>query len=84
MNVAVAHDTRPSCLPLLDAFRSGTEALKGNLVNYDLLSTPQLHYIVRCLNTNEKYGQPTENGYYAKLSQAFHNIWSLVIIFNSF
>lgn len=77
-NIAVAYDTRPSCLALLDAFKCGTEALKGKLVNYGLLSTPQLHYIVRCLNTNEKYGQPNENGYYSKLSKAFHNIWSLI------
>lgn len=77
-NVAVAHDTRPSCAHLLKAFQSGVESLKGNLTNYGLLSTPQLHYIVRCLNTHHKYGEPSEDGYYAKLSRAFQSIWSLV------
>lgn len=78
-NIAVAHDTRPSCANLLKAFQSGVESLKGNLVNYNLLSTPQLHYIVRCLNTNHKYGEPSEEGYYIKLAKAFNSIYSLVI-----
>lgn len=33
-----------------------------------------LHYLVRCLNTAntpDAYGEPTEEGYYKKLSQAF-------------
>ena len=77
-NVAVAHDTRPSCAHLLAAFKSGADALKSNLVNYGLLTTPQLHYIVRCLNTSGKYGNPSEAGYYTKISQAFYNVWSLV------
>ena len=80
INVAIAYDTRPSCAKLLDAFKSGIDAFKGNLVNYGLLTTPQLHYIVKCLNTNGKYGIPTEDGYYNKLSKAFLNIWSLVRI----
>lgn len=77
-NVFVAHDTRPSCALLLDAFKCGVESLNGCLVNYGLLTTPQLHYMVRCYNTNSKYGQPTEKGYYEKLSKAFNNIWSLI------
>lgn len=77
-NVAVAHDTRASCALLLDAFQCGVADLNGNLKNYGLLSTPQLHYMVRCLNTNSAYGQPDETGYYKKLSLAFNNIWSLI------
>jgi phosphoacetylglucosamine mutase len=77
-NVTVAHDTRESCPLLLDAFKTGVEKLNGVLVNYGLLTTPQLHYMVRCLNTNGAYGEPNEDGYFNKLTQAFFNIWSLI------
>ena len=77
-NVTVAHDTRDSCPVLLDAFKTGVEKLNGVLVNYGLLTTPQLHYMVRCLNTNGAYGEPNEDGYFNKLTQAFFNIWSLI------
>jgi len=45
--------------------------------DYGILTTPQLHYIVRCLNTANTqyaYGEPTEQGYYEKLSTAFKAI----------
>ncbi len=41
---------------------------------YKNLTTPQLHYLTRCLNakgTPHKYGIPTERGYYEKLAAAF-------------
>ena len=68
---------RPSCGVLLEAFKHGVEALNGNLVNYGLLSTPQLHYIVRCVNTSGAYGEASEEGYYKKLSHALLEIWKL-------
>jgi len=77
-NVLVAHDTRASCPRLLDAFITGVEELNGNLINYGLLSTPQLHYMIRCRNTNSLYGEPTEAGYYQKLTKAFNSIWSQI------
>lgn len=77
-NVFVAHDTRPSCARLLDAFTWGVQDLNGCLKNYGVLTTPQLHYMVRCYNTNSQYGQADENGYYNKLAKAFNNIWSLI------
>jgi len=77
-NVIVAHDTRASCALLLDAFTCGVQDLNGKLINYGLLTTPQLHYMVRCINTSGAYGQPDEKGYYKKLSGAFNNIWSLI------
>ena len=42
--------------------------------DYGFLTTPQLHYMVRCLNTEgtkDAYGEPTEKGYYEKFSAAF-------------
>jgi len=39
-----------------------------------LLTTPQLHYLVRCMNSRGAYGQPTEVGYYSKLAAAFQQL----------
>ncbi|KNZ50906.1 uncharacterized protein VP01_4183g2 [Puccinia sorghi] len=67
------HDTRPSCARLINAFKDGVKALdpSAQLVESGLKTTPQLHYLVKCLNDGGMYGTPTEEGYYKKLSQAF-------------
>lgn len=39
--------------------------------DYGFLTTPQLHYMVRCINSKGAYGEPTEDGYNDKLSRAF-------------
>ena len=39
-----------------------------------ILTTPQLHYIVRCINTDGAFGRPTEDGYYLKLITAFNKL----------
>ena len=54
-----------------------------NLSASGLLTTPQLHYIVRCQNTAGQYGEPTEEGYFKKLSQAFSNLWKMVRVYKS-
>lgn len=49
-------------------------AADAEYTDYKLLTTPQLHYLVRCINTRGtqyEYGQATEEGYYKKLSAAF-------------
>jgi phosphoacetylglucosamine mutase len=38
------------------------------------MTTPQLHYITRCINTEgtpQSYGEVSEQGYYEKLAAAF-------------
>ena len=35
-----------------------------------VLTTPQLHFVVRCIN-DPKYGTASEEGYYKKISSAF-------------
>ncbi len=40
----------------------------------ELLTTPQLHYIVRCYNDNGLYGQCTEAGYFEKLCTSFQKL----------
>ena len=38
------------------------------------MTTPQLHYAVRCYNDGGLYGDYTENGYYTKLCTAFRKL----------
>ena len=46
-----------------------------------LLTTPQLHYMVRCKNSAEAYGKFSEVGYYEKLSAAFIKLQKSVSVF---
>ncbi|KAL5117555.1 Phosphoacetylglucosamine Mutase [Pleosporales sp. CAS-2024a] len=72
-NVAVARDTRASGSRLLGCLVDGLKAAGADFKDYGFLTTPQLHYMVRCLNTegtSEAYGTPTETGYYEKFSSA--------------
>lgn len=39
--------------------------------DYSEVTTPQLHYMVLCSNTQGKYGEATVEEYYKKLSKAF-------------
>ncbi|XP_067338945.1 phosphoacetylglucosamine mutase isoform X1 [Channa argus] len=70
-NVFVGRDTRCSSLSLSQAVLDGVTAVGGHSKDYGLVTTPQLHYMVCCQNTEGKYGEATVEGYYNKLSQAF-------------
>jgi phosphoacetylglucosamine mutase len=73
-NVVVARDTRASGSRLLGCLLDGLKAAGAEAKDYGFLTTPQLHYMVRCLNTegtSEAYGVPTEVGYYEKFSSAY-------------
>lgn len=72
--VVFARDTRASGPHLVAALVAGLEASGSKYTDYKLLTTPQLHYITRCLNTKGTpydYGEPSEEGYYKKLAAAF-------------
>jgi phosphoacetylglucosamine mutase len=79
-NVIYARDTRPSGPELIASLVDGLIAAPGSTVNYTdegVLTTPILHYLVRCKNTkgsNDEYGVPTEAGYHDKLSSAFKKL----------
>ena len=46
-----------------------------NVVSHpELMTTPQLHYAVRCYNDDGLYGHYTEDGYYDKLCMAFQSL----------
>lgn len=70
-NVFVGKDTRSSSVSLSQAVLDGVSALGGHSKDYGLVTTPQLHYMVCCQNTQGKYGEATVEGYYTKFCQAF-------------
>ena len=72
--VVFGRDTRASGPQLVAALKAGLDASGCEHTDYNLLTTPQLHYITRCLNTKGTpydYGDPTELGYYEKTAAAF-------------
>ncbi|TAQ84238.1 hypothetical protein B7494_g7436 [Chlorociboria aeruginascens] len=72
--VIYARDTRPSGPKLVAALVDALEAVGAEYTDYKLLTTPQLHYLTRCVNTEgtpQAYGKVSEKGYYEKLGAAF-------------
>lgn len=74
--VVYGHDTRPSCPALVASLEDGLGCWtdRAQTVPAGLVTTPQLHYLVRAHNTqgtDNPYGAPTEQGYYDKLATAF-------------
>ena len=72
-----ARDTRASGPYLVKALKAALDALKVEYTDYGILTTPQLHYVVRCINTQNtqySFGEPTEQGYYEKMAKAFKTV----------
>lgn len=72
--VIYGHDTRPSSPKLVKAVATGLAAMGAYVIDAGLKTTPQLHYLVHSHNTygtSEAYGEPSEEGYFKKLSAAF-------------
>ncbi|KAI9190063.1 hypothetical protein H9P43_001496 [Blastocladiella emersonii ATCC 22665] len=72
-NVIFARDTRPSGPALVQALADGLTAAGATFVDHGLKTTPQLHYLTRCIN-DATYGEPTEEGYYTKISKAYKDL----------
>ncbi|XP_061723518.1 phosphoacetylglucosamine mutase isoform X2 [Cydia pomonella] len=85
-SVFIGMDTRYTSPRLAAAAVHGVMALKGTAKEFGIVTTPILHYCVRCRNDNT-YGTPTEEGrkygpyslvstpgYYEKIVGAFKNI----------
>ncbi|NXF43994.1 AGM1 mutase, partial [Oceanites oceanicus] len=70
-SVIIGRDTRPSSEKLSQSVIDGISVLGGQYHDYGLVTTPQLHYMVCCRNTQGQYGKATLEGYYEKLSKAF-------------
>lgn len=72
--VIYGRDTRPSGHSLVAALADALQATGAEFTDYKILTTPQLHYLVRCTNTEgtpKAYGVVSEIGYYEKLADAF-------------
>jgi phosphoacetylglucosamine mutase len=72
--VFIGQDTRDSSNRLADAAEQGVKALQGDLVQYGLLTTPQLHFIVSRYNENPNEACPNEQTYYDQFASAFNDI----------
>ncbi|XP_050751102.1 phosphoacetylglucosamine mutase [Gymnogyps californianus] len=70
-SVFIGRDTRPSSEKLSQSVIDGISVLGGQYHDYGLVTTPQLHYMVCCRNTQGQYGRAMVEGYYEKLSKAF-------------
>lgn len=77
--VYVGMDNRYHSPILLKAVSDGVLALKGNVKSFGIVTTPMLHYLVVCSNTNGAYGMATEEGYYFKLITSFKSLRGTVL-----
>ncbi|KAJ5487805.1 hypothetical protein N7530_002105 [Penicillium desertorum] len=75
--VVFARDTRASGSRLVGVLNAALTATEVEFVDLKYMTTPQLHYVVRCKNTlgtQYEYGEPTEQGYYEKLANSFKKV----------
>lgn len=75
--VVFARDTRASGSRLAGVLNAALTATEVEFVDFKFMTTPQLHYVVRCKNTlgtQYEYGEPTEQGYYEKLAGSFKKV----------
>ncbi|XP_064548402.1 phosphoacetylglucosamine mutase [Drosophila montana] len=72
--VYVGMDNRYHSPRLLKAVADGVIALKGNVREFGIVTTPMMHFFVVAANTKEVYGKPTEESYYEKLISAFEKL----------
>ncbi|KAI0465166.1 hypothetical protein LJB42_000388 [Komagataella kurtzmanii] len=76
-HVVIGRDSRESGPALLSSLIEGIDAIEiSRPFDFGLLTTPQLHYLVRAYN-DPSFGKPTEEGYYEKLSSTLRRIWEL-------
>ncbi|EGY21756.1 hypothetical protein VD0002_g7482 [Verticillium dahliae] len=72
--VVFGRDTRPSGHKLAIALADSLDATDVGYTDYKILTTPQLHYLTRAINTQgtpQAYGKVSEVGYHEKFAEAF-------------
>lgn len=75
--VVYGRDTRPSSESLTTCLEEGFVAMGADGRNVGVVTTPILHYFVRCINTKgsmEEYGVDSEEGYYTKMGTSFKSL----------
>ncbi|KAF6139643.1 hypothetical protein GIB67_033647 [Kingdonia uniflora] len=74
--VLLARDTRPSGEYLLEAAKQGINSIVGAIAtNMGILTTPQLHWMVRCRNKGHMVSEPA---YFDQLSNSFRCLMDLI------
>jgi len=68
--VVLGMDTRPHSKSLSDLSMDGIKALNGKFLHLGVVTTPQLHHVVRHMNLGPK-DLASEAGYYKKVSLSF-------------
>lgn len=76
--ITVIYIFRVSGKKCLDAVIHGVKAWKSDFKDFGVITTPMLHFFVRCYNTNNLYGQPNENSYFTKLTNSFKTMRKMV------
>ncbi|XGW28421.1 hypothetical protein V3C99_008305 [Haemonchus contortus] len=74
--VVCGMDSRESSPYLTEAVKAGAALMGVAYEGHGLLTTPQLHYIVRCKN-DPSFGDAREIGYYVRISDAFKKFCKL-------
>jgi phosphoacetylglucosamine mutase len=71
--VIIGHDSRPSSEALVQSIIDAVQVFsKAKVINYGLLTTPQLHWMV--WRGNEEHKQKTEEDYYRHVSESFQSL----------
>ncbi|KRZ71736.1 Phosphoacetylglucosamine mutase [Trichinella papuae] len=74
-SVFCAHDNRESSTVLYNVLKSGVDVMSGKFILFGMLTTPQLHFIVRHGNCLKNYDPVfLENFYYEEVTKAFKNV----------
>jgi phosphoacetylglucosamine mutase len=71
--IYIGYDTRPTSKPLVHTLKQALEQINANVVDFGLLSTPQLHFLVKLGNENPEQ-VPSEKQYYEAFSKAFSTL----------
>jgi phosphoacetylglucosamine mutase len=72
-SIFIGKDTRSHSERLSALARDGALLLAGNVLDFGLQTTPQLHHIVRMFN-DQKSDWASEEGYYAMLAEAYEMV----------
>ncbi|XP_015113928.1 phosphoacetylglucosamine mutase isoform X2 [Diachasma alloeum] len=70
-SVIIGRDSRESGWALSRSAIDGINAADGSIQDFGIITTPQLHYLIVCSNTNGAYGESSVEGYFSKLGDAF-------------
>uniref|UniRef100_A0A8R1E995 phosphoacetylglucosamine mutase n=1 Tax=Caenorhabditis japonica TaxID=281687 RepID=A0A8R1E995_CAEJA len=74
--VVCGMDTRESGPHLMEAARAGAALFGVLFEDIGVVSTPILHYVVKCHN-EPKFAEPTKEAYYSAISGAFNELYRL-------